>query len=271
MATTTSPARKVIVRVKGGLGNQLFAYAAAFRLAYKNGCELVVDDRSGFARDRLYRRRCGLSHFAITARYATAAERLEPMERVRRAVEKAWARCRPFEKRRYLEEESPTFDSRLLSRRVARSVVLDGLWQSEGYFKDVESAIRGELQIIAPKDPDNLHCGAEIEAGESVGVHIRGFDRGGANSLNLGMEYYRAALGQVERVAPNARFFLFSDEAEMVQKLMAMIGRRATAVVHNHQPGCDYADMWLSGPTFTGLFGDVIMRTCGSWNAAARS
>lgn len=48
---------KVITRIKGGLGNQLFCYAAARRLALANDAELVIDDVTGFLRDFQYRRR----------------------------------------------------------------------------------------------------------------------------------------------------------------------------------------------------------------------
>ena len=41
---------KIIVRVKGGLGNQLFCYAAARQLAVKFNAELVIDNISGFSR-----------------------------------------------------------------------------------------------------------------------------------------------------------------------------------------------------------------------------
>ena len=42
---------KIIPRILGGLGNQLFCYAAARRLALVNNVELVLDDVSGFVRD----------------------------------------------------------------------------------------------------------------------------------------------------------------------------------------------------------------------------
>ena len=35
---------KVIARIKGGLGNQLFSFAAARRLALVNDAELVIED-----------------------------------------------------------------------------------------------------------------------------------------------------------------------------------------------------------------------------------
>ena len=96
---------KVIARIKGGLGNQLFCYAAARRLALVNGADLMLDDVTGFARDYQYRRRYALDHFNIMARKATPAERLEPFERLRRGVARAISRRLPFERRMYLEQE----------------------------------------------------------------------------------------------------------------------------------------------------------------------
>ena len=74
----------IICRLKGGLGNQLFCYAAARRLAKYNNTELVMDSVSGFERDYLYQRSFALKNFSITSRLATAQERLEPCERYRR-------------------------------------------------------------------------------------------------------------------------------------------------------------------------------------------
>lgn len=79
---------KLIVRLKGGLGNQLFGYAAARRLALVNRAELVLDDVSGFARDWQYRRQFMLDSFNISGRRATPAERFEPFERYRRGMMK---------------------------------------------------------------------------------------------------------------------------------------------------------------------------------------
>ena len=75
---------KVIPRIQGGMGNQLFSYAAARRLALVNGAELVIDDRSGFVRDHNYRRSYQLERFRIPCRKASAAELLAPFPRIRR-------------------------------------------------------------------------------------------------------------------------------------------------------------------------------------------
>ena len=76
--------RKVITRLAGGLGNQLFSYAAARRLAHANNAELVLDDQSGFIRDFAYKRFFQLDHFNISGRKATRSERMEPFGRARR-------------------------------------------------------------------------------------------------------------------------------------------------------------------------------------------
>ncbi|EKD98147.1 MAG: hypothetical protein ACD_23C00563G0001, partial [uncultured bacterium] len=64
----------VIPRIYGGLGNQLFCYAAARRLALVNNADLAIDDVSGFVHDHAYRRQYQLDHFAIPCRKATPAE-----------------------------------------------------------------------------------------------------------------------------------------------------------------------------------------------------
>ena len=105
---------KIISLVVGGLGNQLFCYAAARRLALVNDAELVINDVTGFARDHVYKRRYQLDHFNIPCRKATPAERLEPFFRFRRPWMRRSNRAVPFEKRRYICEESMDFDPRLL-------------------------------------------------------------------------------------------------------------------------------------------------------------
>jgi len=122
---------KVIVRIQGGLGNQLYCYAAAKRLAIKNNAELIIDDVSGFKWDYLYQRKYMLDHFEIPHRKATSNERLNPFERVRRGLRKKLQQQKSFENRNYVEQEFNEFDSRLLSFRISQDIYIDGLWQSE--------------------------------------------------------------------------------------------------------------------------------------------
>jgi len=237
---------KVIARIKGGLGNQLFCYAAARRLALLNNAELVIDEVSGFIRDRLYRRMYALHHFSIPARKATPAERLEPFERYRRAIRKILARRQPFAARRYVEQEQLDFDGRLLNLRVRSSIYLDGLWQSEGYFRDVEQTIRDDLRIIPPADSLNQRISEEIQNSNAVALHVRWFDTpDSAATHNVAVDYYRRAITLIEGRVKSAKYFVFSDNPEAARAKLALPDGRATFVSHNQGDEKSYADLWL--------------------------
>jgi hypothetical protein len=78
---------KVIVRIKGGLGNQMFCYSAAKALAMRNECELVIDPVSGFKYDS-YKRKYALDNFNIKSRVASKYEMLEPFARIRSKIKR---------------------------------------------------------------------------------------------------------------------------------------------------------------------------------------
>ena len=228
------------------MGNQLFCYAAARRLALVNQAELVLDDVTGFARDHVYKRRYALQGFSIPGRTATPAERLEPFERPRRALVKALARLRPFEQRRYSEPQGIDFDPRLLDARVADIVRLDGLWQSESYFKDVEPVIREDLRIKPPTDELNIGMADRVGSSNAVAVHVRWFDQPGEGSAhNLATDYYVRAIRHMEQTVADAHYFLFSDDPSAAMAALAFPEGRVTPVTHNRGDASAVADLWL--------------------------
>ena len=238
---------KVICRVKGGLGNQLFCYAAARRLALANGAELLIDDVSGFERDRQYRRQYMLDQFTIPARKATASERLEPFERYRRAAMKWNARRRPFEQRQYVEQEGMDFDARLLQVNVKGAIFLDGLWQSEGYFKDVEHTLREDLRIVPPADALNLRTAEAIDrSAQAVAIHVRWFDSPGQGAThNISTAYYQRAIALIEDRVPSPRYFVFSDDPAAARANLDLPEHRTVFISHNRGDAAAHADLWL--------------------------
>lgn len=238
--------KKLIVRVKGGLGNQLFCYAAARRLAIANGAELVIDDVSGFVRDTQYRRQYALDKFSIPCRKATPYERLEPFERYRRGLAKALSKLKPFFQRTYLEEERVEFDSRLLELKINKTLYLDGLWQSEMYFKDIADVIRKELIIEPPQDPASMLLADRVRQSNSVSIHVRCFDLVGKDgqSLNLPHSYYSRAIKAIVDAVQDPHFFVFSDKPEIARQLVGLPDRGVTFVPHSNDSSV-YSDLWL--------------------------
>ena len=237
---------KVIVRIKGGVGNQLFCYAAARRLAIVNKSELVLDNVTGFVRDHKYRRQFLLDKFHIPARKAMAVERLEPFERYRRSFAKVMARRRPFEQRRYVEQEGKDFNPRLLDLKVSETVYLDGYWQSEGYFKDVEKTIRKDLKMEPPNDSFNRRMAEKILNCNSVAVHCRWFDPPDNTAVhNAPADYYHRAINEIERHVDNPQYFIFSDDPQAARSMLGLHAERVVTVDHNRGDENVWVDLWL--------------------------
>ena len=237
---------KIIPRICGGLGNQLFCYAAARRLALVNNAELVIDDVSGFSYDAVYQRHYQLDHFNIQCRKATALERMEPLSRLRRALRRRWNKRLPFERRAYITREGIDFDQRLLHIVPHGTVYLDGCWQSENYFKDVADSLRQDLQITPPTDFANLAMAARINDCSAVAVHMRFFDEPHTSCINNAPgDFYNRAIKAMEHLAPAAHYFVFSDRPEAARARIPLPDARITLVAHNQGDELAYADLWL--------------------------
>lgn len=241
--------RKVVVRLKGGLGNQLFCYAAARRLAWANDAELVLDAGSGFKYDHLYRRTYALGCFRIPARLATPAEQMEPFGRVRRLIVRKLSERKPLELRRYIQQVGVDFDPGIVALRLQDGTTyFDAFGQSENYFADIRQQLQHDLEMSAPEDRGNLEMVVQIESIESVALHLRWFDAGDmAHSSNMSLAYYAAAIQQLLAKIPGAHFFVFSDRPSDAAALVAplMGGRTFTIVAHNAETGNAEADFWL--------------------------
>jgi hypothetical protein len=262
---------KVIVRIKGGLGNQIFGYAAARRLALFNNAELVIDDVTGFVRDRQYRSQYMLSHFHISARKATPSERMEPFERYRRGVSKWLSRRKAFACRFYLEQEGQDFDERLLAQQVTDTIYLDGYWQSEGYFKDVEQPIREDLRLIPPTDAQNKRMAEAILNKTSVAIHVRWFETPESNAAhNISTDYYQRAIALMESKVQTPQYFVFSDDPEAARKRLSLPEGRATLVSHNLGQNNAFADMWLMTLCQHFIIANSTFSWWGAWLANER-
>lgn len=262
---------KIIPRIFGGLGNQLFIYAAARRLALVNNAELVLDDVSGFVRDHDYQRHYQLDHFHIPCRKATALERLEPGSRLRRYLKRRINQRRLFENRRFIQQEGANFDPRLLQVKPRGSLYLEGYWQGEGYFKDVESTIRQDLKIQPPTDVVNLDMADKIRSHTAVAVHVRFFDEPQATAINNApTDYYTRAIAEMERCVPNAHYFLFSDRPEAASARIPLPDERITLVAHNQGDEHAYADLWLMTLCQHFITANSTFSWWGAWLADSR-
>jgi len=246
---------RVIVRIFGGLGNQLFQYAAARRLALVNNIPLVLDTISGFQRDHYQRQYC-LHHFSIQGDLANSRECfLGAVGRVERWLLRQVNQRLLFEKRNYVHEKFFECDSRLLSLKVNQPIYLEGYWQSVRYFEDIAPVLRRDLQFVEPHDQVNLETAERIKNTESVCLHVRRLR--GARELsrnnvatpkdqsddNENICYYKRAIHFLEQRIVNPHFYVFSDDINWVKQNFPL-GQNATFIDHNNG-NKDYEDLWL--------------------------
>jgi hypothetical protein len=264
--------QKLVARIKGGLGNQLYCYAAARRLAWVNNVELVLDHISGFARDAEYQRKYRLDGFSIPARLVTPGERYEPFERFRRGVVKLLNRRLPFERRTYIEQEFPDFDPRVLDLRLqAGTTVIDGLWQSAHYFADIEEMLRADLRITPPVDARNLDAQAWIKQHRAVSVHVRWFASPAAESgatTNVHAQYYLSALSMIRERIYEPYFAVFSDDPHAAAAMLDLPKERTLLVDWNSGEGGELADLWLMSSCEHYVVANSTFSWWGAWLGA---
>jgi hypothetical protein len=259
---------KIVARIFGGIGNQIFCYAAARRLALTHDADLVIDNVSGFVHDHRYQRLYQLDHFSIPCRKATAGERLEPFGRIRRYLKRQRNEMLRFENRAYIAQENIDFDARLLDVKPHGTVYLEGYWQSEGYFKDIEATVRADLTIKPPSDELNRTMATRILDCVSVAVHVRFFDAPSQSGINNAPDtYYVRAVTQMEERVPGAHYFLFSDQPDAARARIPLPDARVTCVAHNQGDEHAYADLWLMTQCQHFIIANSTFSWWGAWLA----
>jgi hypothetical protein len=207
----------VTVQLRGGLGNQMFQYAAARAVACRTNVPLKLDVTE-FVNDRLRSYRLGW--FNIVEDFATEAELYrarKPRHRqvVAFAAYEIGRHLLPWRRQRIIQERRFSFDPAIL--RLDGDVYLSGYWQSEKYFADVAEVIRQEFTLKPEPDTLNQLVLDEIQAATSVSLHIRRGDYV-SNAVTsrihgvLGLDYYSRAVDHIARRTTQPHFFVFSDD-----------------------------------------------------------
>ena len=224
----------IIVKLMGGLGNQMFQYALGRRLSVENDQPLKLD-LAWFETQQ--KRAFELDHFNIQADIATRREvekffperknsRLAALFRSFSAHAKSYEVC--------TEKEPGKFDPLAVS--AAENRYLEGYWQSEKYFKPIEQVIRKDFTLKIPSEKDDAALLERICAQNSVSLHIRRGDYVSDPVIHsvhgvLSLTYYTHAMRKIgERVA-SPSFFVFSDDIAWARGHLR--AEKITFVEHN--------------------------------------
>lgn len=247
----------IYVRLNGGLGNQMFQYAAGRRLALHLQTGLKLD-LSVYESDGL--RTYGLAPFRIEAEVASGAElrTFHSPDMHVRILRKFGMMRQPV-----LRETGLKFDARLLS--LNDDSYLEGYWQSEQYFRDVSEQVRKDFTLREPLIPEAYPLAKALSHADTVSIHIRRGDyvsNPQANQMHGLCEprYYEQAVKLMTERVSNPVFFVFSDDPIWVKKFFNP-GIPFTPVAPDWEPYVDLHLMSLCAH-------NIIANSSFSWWAA---
>ena len=198
----------IIIRLKGGLGNQMFQYAFGRLLAVKNNAE-VKFEFSGDKKDT--RREYKLDKFNTSVQFAgpDEAKNLQyPFGIVSRVIEKV--------KTIVLKRYNIGYEPGLLGRKNG---YLEGYWQSYKYLEPIKDILAKELALKEPVDQKHKTILEKMRDTNSVCVQVRRGDyvtdpKTSLEHRTFGLEYYDKAFEFLKKKVANPILFVFSDDIE---------------------------------------------------------
>ncbi len=215
----------VLLHLKGGLGNQMFEYAAGIALATHLGVEFKLDksyyDNKEYEGDALTQFydipyfRDILNNFETNAKTATPQEANQYQPGF---IGKVIDRLTPRQFRTVYRETPYIFDPKFFKLR--KNVLLKGYFQSEKYFKNYADVVRKQLTFNKQVRDRDINVANQIQQQTSVSIHVRRGDyvKNPTASQILGsmqMDYFLKAKTIIEEtLAGPVNYFIFSDDIE---------------------------------------------------------
>ena len=257
----------IIVKTIGGLGNQLFQYSLGRNLAEKYDTNLKLDI-SEFGTYKLHK--YALNAFNIIEDFATPEEIknfiIEEYAPIVKCIRKKLGKNLEKKAKSYKEEQRFYFDPQALN--FGNNVYLEGYWQCERYFKDIEDIIRKDFTLKVPLEGRNKEMFSMIRKVNSISLHIRRCDYVGNPETNsaLGtcsLEYYRHCIEHIASNVENPHFFLFSDDINWTRENLE-INYSATLVDVN-SADTNYADLCLMSSCKHNIIANSSFSWWGAW------
>ncbi|MBQ7170368.1 MAG: alpha-1,2-fucosyltransferase [Synergistaceae bacterium] len=213
----------ITLLLSGGLGNQMFQYAFARSLALRKCTGLRISRR--FLRDDDFGRSYSLDKLSLPedVQMMTYSQELKAhsefyfARKIHSLVNKIRGHGRDFFTGKYIYlTDYDRYEPGVMSPNYGgENITVNGLFQSQKYFRDYDAVICDELKVSVPPSPENAAMIRELSGCESVCVHVR---RGDYLTLDFGnvcgYEYYAEAMKNIAGRVSHPVFCFFSNTHE---------------------------------------------------------
>lgn len=254
----------IIVKLQGGLGNQMFQYAIGKNIEQHNNNADFKLDITAFKDD--HQRKYALECFNVVQKIATPKE-ISMFLKYKTKIGKFWSWYNRLiaDKTRYIQERQFNFEPLLLS--LKKSAYLDGYWQTEKYFKDIEEIIRKDFTLKNKPSVEAENWIKKMEKCNSVSIHIRRGDYISNQKTNqfhgtCSLEYYREAISLISQKISAPVFFIFSDDMVWVKNNLK-IDYPTSYISDNKIP--DYEEMIIMSNCKHNIIANSTFSWWGAW------
>lgn len=260
----------VIVRLMGGLGNQMFQYAVGRRLSLDSRAPLKLDlswfDDHGVDTKRTYQLDGWRTHAQIASSEDLAAFGSGP----RRLGQRVLERMR-LVRRNVIKERKTGFSRRVLTAKPP--VYLSGYWQNEQYFKAIEMTLRGDFQLASSPCKHVLGLVTVASRDSTVSIHIRRGDYVNNPVTNAAhgtcsVDYYLRAVRIIVEKIPSPTFLVFGDDLDWAKDNLKFPG---DVYYVSHAEDClPHHDIWLMSHCNHHVIANSSFSWWGAWLSKGR-
>lgn len=237
----------VISNIIGGLGNQMFQFAAGRALSLRLGVQLKLDTRdfSGYPLHQGFElRKLFDSNVEIASnddlKVVLGCQKAKLAHRILKRPQLKRFRCKS-----YVIE--PSFNYWVGINTLKENIYLDGYWQSEQYFIPFADKIREDFTFKLPLSNKNADIAEKISQVNAVSLHVRRGDYV-SNKKNAfigicSLDYYKIAVEKIKMQVDKPVFFVFSDDVNWIKDNLVL--DKTAMFVSNNQGEESYNDMRL--------------------------
>lgn len=252
-----------IIKLNGGLGNQMFQYAFGRNLAIKNNTELKLDI-SAFKNmpSQNTPRNYALGVFNINENIVISKE----LKKYKKSIAmKFFQKITDIFPGNYIYETKFNFNPKIA--QLSKDAYLDGYWQTEKYFKNTENIIRNEFTLKNNMGEKALSAVSQINNTNSVSIHIRRGDyivdkKTNAYHGSCTLDYYRKAVGIIKGKIDNPYFFIFSDDIPWVKNNLKI---DCNVIFVSKEGMKDYEEMILMSKCKHNIIANSSFSWWGAW------
>ena len=235
----------IVVRLRSGLGNQMFQYAFFTQMQHWYGKENVKLDMDtyhwkvhhGRELDKVFNINLDEDAIPVSISLKMADVGYSLKNRILRRLRGKKHAC-------YVFWKDLSYDD---YKRLPDDVYLEGYWNEERYFDAVSEHIRSIYKFPEPTDHQNKSCLENITNSCSVGIHVRRGDyKNYPKTLPMcSVSYYSEAveLLKAKNQKQQLRFFVFSDDLDWCKANLSFL-ENVQFVGHNVKNN-SYKDMML--------------------------